>query len=111
MDAIEFIKERNRMCKSFGDGCSNCPADRNRCCNTFEWKEELVPIVEKWSAEHPRKTRQSEFLKQFPYAECSNGIVMICPKVINTSFSCALSVDENITCPDCRREFWLQEVK
>jgi hypothetical protein len=55
MDAIEFIKERNRMCKSFDDDCdcSNCPAYRNNCCNTFEWQEELVAIVEKWSAEHP----------------------------------------------------------
>ena len=55
MDAVEFIKERNRMCKSFDDDCdcSNCPAYRNNCCNTFEWQEELVAIVEKWSAEHP----------------------------------------------------------
>ena len=113
MDAIEFIKERNRMCKSFDDNCdcSNCPAYRDNCCNAFEWQEELVAIVEKWSAEHPLKTRQSEFLKQFPYAECFNGIMIICPKVVDTSFSCALSVDENITCPDCRRKFWLQEVE
>lgn len=110
MDAIEFVRERNRMCRSFSD-CSNCPADRNTCCDTFEWQEELVAIVEKWSAEHPLKTRQSEFLKQFPYAECFNGIMIICPKVVDTSFSCALSVDENITCPDCRRKFWLQEVE
>ena len=92
MDAIEFVRERNRMCRSFSD-CSNCPADRNTCCDTFEWQEELVAIVEKWSTEHPRKTRQSEFLKHFPYAECFNGIVIICPKVVNTSFSCALSVE------------------
>lgn len=27
MDALEFIRERNRMCKSFGDGegCMSCP--------------------------------------------------------------------------------------
>ena len=108
MDALEFVRERNRMCRSFGD-CANCPADRNTCCNTFEWQEELVTIVEKWSTEHPRKTRQSEFLKQFPCAECVNGIVIICPKVADTSFSCPLCVNKAIACPDCRRKFWLQE--
>lgn len=62
MDAVEFIKERNRMCKSFDDDCdcSNCPAYRNNCCNTFEWQEELVAIVEKWSAEHPYVDSRNE---------------------------------------------------
>ena len=33
MDAVKFIKERNRMCKSFGDGCTGCPAsDDCGCC-------------------------------------------------------------------------------
>lgn len=25
MDAVNFIKERTRMCKSFGDKCEECP--------------------------------------------------------------------------------------
>ena len=63
MDALEFIKERNRMCESFDNDvdCSNCPANRNDCCNSFEWKEEFIAIVEKWSAEHPRKTVKVNF--------------------------------------------------
>lgn len=108
MDAVEFIKERNRMCKSFGD-CSNCPAGKNTCCNTYEWQEELVVVVEKWSTEHPRETRQSEFLKQFPYASCLDGVVVICPKVVDTYFSCP--ADANINCSACKYGFWLQEVK
>lgn len=113
MDAVEFIKERNRMCKSFGDDddCSNCPASKNYCCNTFEWREELVAIVEKWSAEHPRKTRQSEFLKQFPYAKCFDGIVVFCPQEVNARFSCPVNAGENISCLDCRRKFWNEEVE
>ena len=59
MDALEFIRERNRMCKSFGDGegCMRCPfyKEGNRCMAIL-WKEEIVPIVEKWSKEHPLKT-------------------------------------------------------
>lgn len=108
MDAVEFIKERNRMCKSFGSSCSNCPADNNTCCDAFEWQEELVAVVEKWSAEHPHKTHQSEFLKQFPYAECFNGIVIICPKVIDTHFSCPAA---NFSCSACKHGFWLQEIE
>ena len=36
MDAVEFIKERNRMCMSFDGGCKGCPAFNAReaelCC-------------------------------------------------------------------------------
>lgn len=35
-------------------------------CFDRHYEEEAVAIVEKWSAEHPKKTRQSEFLKIFP---------------------------------------------
>ena len=68
MDAVEFIKERNRMCKSFGDGCWKCPAYKNSGCIAAFWEEEIVPIVEKWSKENPRKTRQDVFLEQYPEA-------------------------------------------
>lgn len=110
MDAIEFIKERNRMCKSFGDGCSNCPADRNTCCNTFEWQEELVAIVEKWSAKHPRKTQQSVFLEQWPSCMIDDdGTIGICPRNVDKNYICDLK--RFSACTDCRREFWLQEVE
>ena len=111
MDALEFVRERNRMCKSFGGKCDNCPADRNTCCNTFEWQEELVAVVEKWSAEHPRKTRQSEFLKQWPNAKCVGNILTICPKVIDMSFPCSAYSNADIGCPNCRRKFWMQEIE
>lgn len=57
MDALEFIRERNRMCKSFGDGCMSCPFYKEGDnCMAILWEEEMVPIVEKWSKENPRKT-------------------------------------------------------
>lgn len=28
IDAFELISERDRMCKSFGNSCRNCPAER-----------------------------------------------------------------------------------
>ena len=69
MDALKFVRERNRMCKSFGEGegCMSCPVyKKGNHCMAILWKEEIVPIVEKWSKEHPYKTRQSEYLKQWP---------------------------------------------
>lgn len=66
MDAVKFIKERNRMCKFYFDAarvcCSNnCPAyhlDCNCCAlgHLDEDNESLVEVVEKWSKENPIKT-------------------------------------------------------
>ena len=111
MDALEFIKERNRMCRSFGGSCNGCPADKNICCSAFAWQEELVAIVEKWSKENPRKTRQSIFLEQYPNAKCVDGVVLFCPKLIDTCSTCPIDANVDIDCPDCRREFWTQEVE
>ena len=114
MDAIEFIHERNRMCKSFGVCCNNCPADKNASCDSFAWKEELVAIVEKWSKENPRKTRQDVFLKQWPEAYINeDGYLDICPLEVSAAYrdadGCCAPLDR--LCPDCRREFWLKEVE
>ena len=86
MDALEFVRERNCMYKSFGGKCNGCPADSNTCCNTLEQQEDFVAIVGKWPVEHPRKTRQSEFLKQYPNTELINGVGAICPMKIDISF-------------------------
>lgn len=111
MDALKFVKERNRMCKSFGGSCDGCPADKNTCCDTFEWQEELVAIVEEWFAAHPCKTRQDAFLKQYPNApkDCE-GILMIDPCDLDITIH---GKDECYTdnCLKCRHEYWSREVK
>ena len=111
MDALEFIKERNRMCRSFGGSCNGCPADKNICCSAFAWQEELVAVVEKWSKENPRKTRQDAFLEQWPNAQCLDGILVLCPGWIDTCFSCPIYGNNNVDCATCRHEFWSQEVE
>lgn len=85
MDAVKFLKELERMCDSFGGGCSeDCEIYKLRVQNKrpdiianyipacdFIVRgnpEECVPIVEKWSAEHPKKTRLQDFLEKFPNA-------------------------------------------
>ena len=107
MDAVKFIKERNRMCKSFGWRCNDCPADKNTCCDAFEWQEDLVTIVEEWSAAHPRKTRQSVFLNLFPDADISTGTVNVCP---NSLYAGKCNCARYKNCLSCKREFWSQEV-
>ena len=110
MDALEFVRERNRMCKSF-EGCMSCPFYKEgNLCTDILWKEEIIPIVEKWSKEHPRKTRQDAFLEQWPNAQCIDGILVLCPGWIDTCFSCPIYGNNNVDCSACRHEFWMQGV-
>ena len=119
MDALKFIEERNRMCDRYwqvdGD-CNGCPLIDARECNELRNMVDgagkavgkTVEIVEKWSKEHPRKTRQDVFLKQWPNAVVyEDGVLNIAP--------CRLDIPatghcDGTTCADCRREFWMQEV-
>lgn len=122
MDAVKFIEERDRMCKSF-DNCSCglriCPAWDGSCkleTGTYLKCEadKVVKIVEAWSAAHPLKTRQSVFLEQWPEAIVGDdGVLRVCPGPIFPSDRSEYNgcVRPNSTCSDCRREFWMQEVE
>lgn len=73
MDAVEFFKTVNRLCKN--QKCEECPVYKNdMCCmvgfddESVKSIEETVSKVEQWAKGHPVKTRQSEFLKMFPNA-------------------------------------------
>ena len=76
MDAVKFLEELKRICKSH-QHCADCPIlwDTSHDCllgHPYEWKSEnikkMISIVEKWSAEHPQKTRLQDFLEKFPNA-------------------------------------------
>lgn len=79
---------------------------------TAELRKRIIDLRDELkTAAHPRKTRQSVFLEQYPQADIDNtGLLILCPKRI--------SVDIRVTadcmrqrCSDCRREFWMQEVE
>lgn len=112
MDVAEFFSECRRMCKLSSD-CTKCEYHGDRCDNVIELLEKTVAVVEQWSREHPRKTRQSVFLEQYPEASIDEfGVLGVCPFLISTSHrgthgGCA-HIDVN--CTDCRHEFWMQEV-
>ena len=114
MDALEFLKERNRLCGSY-KGCVGCPFGAAECVvrdMTSEYTcERIVDIVEQWSKEHPRKTRQSVFLEQWPDAKVFvDGVIDLCPQELNSHYPCQ-STDYKMRCQTCRREFWMQEVE
>ena len=114
MDAVEYVKQRDRMCDYYVN-CGDCPAGNYEGCSSLNEIPNLVPIVEQWAKEHPVKTRQSEFLKMWPDAEIGDdGYPSVAP--------CQLYKDmeekdengvccKNCGCGICRRDFWLKEIE
>lgn len=112
MDALKFLEECARMCNSIKE-CSSCPAYGKNCYITSVLdsrdKEPLVLAVEKWSKEHPIKTRQSEFLKMFPDVKIQHDVIDIGPCILDKKIKD--SCGRNGTCFDCRKKYWLEEVE
>ena len=77
VDAVKFLQERNRMYES------------GAATPGIGLEDDYDPViavkaVEKWSAAHPRKTRQSVFLEQWPEAEIDkSGCLMLCPLTVS----------------------------
>lgn len=115
MEALEFLKERKRMCRSFGGSCRGCPCEKDRCGITTYASDDdykrIVATVEEWSAAHPRKTRQSVFLEQFPNAPIYTNThnVALDPCLVDTALRGHCPTGRG--CDICRREFWLAEVE
>ena len=120
MDALEFLRERERMCDSYKD-CDNCPLAGDKCIIdsvSDEDRKEIVTAIEQWSEERPRKTRQSVFLEQWPEASINKttGVLTICPAALIKEYrddkgACGAYSVETCVCEACRREFWMQEVE
>lgn len=73
MDTLKFLKEFKRMCDCYSGGfCAGCPRKESASCDssTMNDKEltELIADVEKWSEEHPKKTRLQDFQEKHPNA-------------------------------------------
>ena len=106
MDAVEFIKQVRRMGKQKGEAI---------CFKLEEIDTEIVEKVEQWAKEHPVKTRQSEFLKQWPDAEIGyDGLPTVAPCQLNIELLQCESqeaCEERGVCDKCRRDFWLKEIE
>lgn len=105
MDAVKFVEERRRMFDVTGE----YPKYNLFSLNISA--EDVVKEIEEWSAAHPRKTRQSVFLKHWPNAKVFvDGVLDICPQELDSSYPCQ-STDVETRCQSCRRKFWKQEVE
>lgn len=89
MDAKRFLEEARKMCKARST-CVDCPIKYGgNACPFHEnipenWTpgeiERIVPIVEQWSEEHPKKTRLADFLEKYPNAPLNkNGMPALMP--------------------------------
>lgn len=72
MDAVDYMREKKRMCCTYSD-CTGCPFySLNVNCHIVthssdEERIEAVQIVEQWSKEHPAMTNDK--LQNEPYKE------------------------------------------
>ena len=107
MDALEFIKAIKQMLSA---GANNSTVQKYISAYKKNDCEGMVKAAEQWAAEHPIKTRQSEFLKQWPEAEVDDtyGCLTLDPCKFYPKMrkECV-----GKKCDDCRREFWLAEVE
>ena len=84
MDALKFIKEFYRMCDYYSGGfCKGCPRKEEPGCDSSTMSDEelakLISDVEKWSKEHPKRTRLQDFLEKYPSAPTeTDGTPAIC---------------------------------
>ena len=89
MDAVKFIKEKDRMCHSYEDKfhfrCNECSLSSvkngyHSSCQSFivNHPEKAIEIIEKWSEEHPKKTRLDDFERKYPDAKYVCGIPSFC---------------------------------
>lgn len=101
MDAVKFLGEFNRMCKTY-QGCAGCRAIG--ICNYMGMesdaqRQELVGIVERWSKNHPQKTRLDDFKKKYPNAEIrADGQPKVCCVNLGYCKSCDEAGDD---CKKC----------
>ena len=106
MDAVDFIKQVRRMGKQKGEAI---------CFKLEEIDTEIVEQVEQWAKEHPVKTRQSEFLKQWPDAEIGgDGLPSVAPCQLDVRLihrESKVDCEDRGVCNKCRRDFWLKEIE
>lgn len=84
MDALKFLEEFDRMCNRYVKNyCKGCPRAESPDCGVDKMNEEerakLISDVEKWSKEHPPRTRLQDFLEKHPNAPMeADGTPAIC---------------------------------
>lgn len=112
MDALEFFKERKRMCESSYDKelqCDFCDANNESglcmvgqlAYASIESSKRAIEIVEKWSKSHPKKTRLKDFKEKYPNAKTTtDGYPLIPPCLLGYMNECDKSPCNYKSCWD-----------
>lgn len=106
MDAVKCMKAVTQMLQS---GTIDCAIQKYISAQKKNDYEGMVEAAEQWAAEHPIKTRQSEFLKHYPGARIlAQGCLNACPMDVFafTEINCNAQ-----PCFECKKAFWLAEVE
>lgn len=97
MEKQEFIETLERMVKFYSSLADFSPAGY------------MESAVERWAKVHPTKTRQTEFLKQFPRAVLDDaGSINFCPLKIDSAYGDCKCYEH---CSNCRRAYWSKEIE
>lgn len=110
---VNYLQETYRMCKYYDHECDKCPASvmnnsYNQICKTLftNHPDHAIEIIQKWSDEHPVKTRLEDLLGKYPNFELfsETGRPMYKPRVFGYCDSCA-------TCPNNKaKHCWYEPV-
>lgn len=105
MEFKEAMRIWKRMCKKYHQ-CANCPMfGKSDNCPDELWDMEAdpEPILAKWAAEHPEKTRLDDFLDKHPRAYLDdNDTPRACAKNLGYCTECIDKGDLD-QCDDCWR--------
>ncbi|MGI5958995.1 MAG: hypothetical protein ACOX60_06240 [Massiliimalia sp.] len=92
MDAVEFLKELERMVKTD-------PVATKKYYSNCSKHQEAVNFVEQWSKSHPQKTRLQDFLEKHPKALKDDvGRPVACARLIGY---CEYCDNEYVTAEYC----------
>lgn len=107
-----FAKEFDRMCAYYIKkeySCMSCPFIELGCYEgTKNNPTKSVEILQQWSNQHPKVTRQDKLLEIIPDTHMRNGVIDICPKGIDTNYIVNCSTQD---CCECVKNYWLTEVE
>lgn len=91
---VNFAREYSRMCKR--NECNECPASLTNNGTDYDcerllysYPEVAIEIVQKWSDEHPVKTRLDDLLEKYPDVVVeSNGCPVFYPAALGYCNNC-----------------------
>jgi len=107
MEAIEFLKETQRMCSSYKE-CTDCPLKElasfagYKACRIYMLNEceKAISAVEAWSKEHPIITNARKFEEVFGQKPQSINGIIYCPPFKPGAINC-----DHVDCMKCL-EWW-----